>query len=647
MSVQSRLVSSLLSASLWLLAGTAAATPPTTAAVTPDTTHLATFHSQHELDTLLADWKRRAGEAQRRDRNLEDAVAVTFIEPPPAPAPASASAAPAKAANESITNNQTQGVDEGDIVKRHGDFLIILRRGRLFTVKIGGDTLRPVSHVDAYAPDANPDGTWYDELLVSGDTVVVIGYSYQRSATEVGLFKLADDGRLRYRDTYYLRSNDYYDSRNYASRLIGSTLVFYTPLRYSRWNENPLLYPGWARRSAGTAPVSFQRLLPAEAIYRADERLNPLSDAIALHTVTRCELAGATPHCTSTGVLGPAGRTFYVSRSAVYVWVAAAAKRRPGYVLRMPLDGGPVSALQVHGMPIDQLSFLEDDDGQLNVVVQSQGLGQGMWRSEWGEGQLALLRVPLAAFGTLRATAPHAAYRFLPPVSRGNRQNRFVGNWLLYGATPYPWSHSERDSADTGTAFAVRYALPDEPIRALPLGHGVQRIEAMGSDAVLVGPVNQDLVFSTVALTDLHASLRSHFVVGDSQQSESRTHGFSYRRDGLHQGVVGLPILRVNAGPIRPFEGAPREIASVLYLQNDALNLRKFGELVADTQQVRDDACKASCVDWYGNARPIFIGQRVFALLGYELVEGASAERGIVERRRVNFAPGMPHLRTH
>ena len=28
-------------------------------------------------------------------------------------------------------------------------------------------------------------------------------------------------------------------------------------------------------------------------------------------------------------------------------------------------------------------------------------------------------------------------------------------------------------------------------------------------------------------------------------------------------------------------------------------------------------------MDWYGNARPIFIGDRTFALLGYELVEGA------------------------
>ena len=65
-----------------------------------------------------------------------------------------------------------------------------------------------------------------------------------------------------------------------------------------------------------------------------------------------------------------------------------------------------------------------------------------------------------------------------------------------------------------------------------------------------------------------------------------------------------------------------------------------------------DDGCKASCVDWYGNARPIFLGDRVLALMGYEIVEGRLQAGGwridepsgvpaeqIVERRRIGFAP--------
>src|SRR5678810_1150939 len=131
---------------------------------------------------------------------------------------------------ESVTNTQTAGVDEGGIVKLHGDHLVMLRRGRLFTVAIGNGELRPVSTIDAFGPDAYADQNWYDEMLVSDDTVIVIGYSYVHEATEVGLFDIDAQGRLSYRSTYQLRSNDYYSSRNYASRLIGSKLIFYTPL---------------------------------------------------------------------------------------------------------------------------------------------------------------------------------------------------------------------------------------------------------------------------------------------------------------------------------------------------------------------------------------------------------------------------------
>ena len=51
------------------------------------------------------------------------------------------------------------------------------------------------------------------------------------------------------------------------------------------------------------------------------------------------------------------------------------------------------------------------------------------------------------------------------------------------------------------------------------------------------------------------------------------------------------------------------------------------------------DSCVASCLDWYGNARPIFIDNRIFALLGYELVEGRQQSGKIDAIGRTSFAP--------
>jgi hypothetical protein len=80
----------------------------------------------------------------------------------------------------------------------------------------------------------------------------------------------------------------------------------------------------------------------------------------------------------------------------------------------------------------------------------------------------------------------------------------------------------------------------------------------------------------------------------------------------------------------------------VLFLRDRDLDFRPLGALQAGPW-TGDDACRASCVDWYGNARPLFVGDRVFALLGYELVEGRLQAAGGVERfgeiRRVGFAP--------
>ena len=105
----------------------------------------------------------------------------------------------------SITNTQEANVDEGGIVKVHGDHLVILRRGRLFTVSLAGDGLRPVDSINAFPPGVSGSGDWYDEMLVAGDRVIVIGYSYARGGTEINRFRISADGRLSWEDSYHLR----------------------------------------------------------------------------------------------------------------------------------------------------------------------------------------------------------------------------------------------------------------------------------------------------------------------------------------------------------------------------------------------------------------------------------------------------------
>lgn len=586
------------------------------------------FRSEKELkdyfNELLEKQKRKSA------RSHADAASNSALGLSPA---AKSESNAAKDGDESITNTQHAGVDEGGIVKLHGEHLVILRRGRLFTVRIGGNTLNPVDTVNAYPPAIDPSNDWYDEMLIAGDTVVVIGYSYGRGGTEINLFDIDATGGLDYRSTYHLRSNDYYSSRNYASRLIGNKLIFYTPL-YLGYNGDPMeQFPAIRKWHKGASDKEFQRIVQPTRVYRAERPIEP-NYGLALHTVTTCDLARREFSCSATGVLGAPGRVFYVSPNAVYVWTtdwdySEGRAKSNSMAYRMPLDGSPPSALGVTGSPVDQFSFLESDDGHLNVLVRSDGYGEQMWGSEFAAGEVALFRTPISRFSDGSESAPEHRYRELPRPEGYTFQNRFVGDYLLYG-TGSGWGQPRQQSS--GKLFAVN--LASQEVSDLNLNHGVDRIEQMGRDAVVVGTNGRDLYFSPIRLRGEPAVKESYMRKGASQ-GELRSHGFFYKPDGMESGLIGLPIAREGRPGYRHLiEGS----AAILFLRNDALNFSEVGELATRNTSMNDN-CRASCVDWYGNARPLFIRNRVFALLGYEIVEGNLEGNRIREMRRINYSP--------
>jgi hypothetical protein len=590
-------------------------------------------------DQELARYLRELAEKQKLTRRKTAGLVSNEAQAPAAVAKAATDSSSDKD-EEAVTNVQHAGVDEGGIVKVHGDHLVVLRRGRLFTIAIGDGALKPISAVEAFAPDIDPRSTWYDEMLVSRDTVVVIGYSYERGGTEVGLFQIDDKGKLTYRSTYHLRSNDYYSSRNYASRLIGSKLIFYSPLYIYPGAEDPFQsFPAVRKWHKGAIPSEFRRIAPATHVYRPQTDFNG-DYTMALHTVTTCDLAGGGFECQATSVLGPAGRVFYVSPSAVYVWASSWSRygeqRRPESLLfRMPLDGSGPSALNVSGSPVDQFSFLESDDQHLNVLVRSQAKGDGMWAAEVAAGDVALLRFPVMSFSDGSEPVPASNYRRLPKPEGYTFQNRFISDYLIYG-TGSGWGYPENKG--TSNLFLVRWARGDSHQLMLP--HGVDRIEQMGSDAVVVGADGKDLHFTSLRLGSW-PEIVSRYTRKGASQGELRSHGFFYKPEGDETGTLGLPI----SVPGRPgYRHLFEESAAILFLRNDALEFREVGELGAQPERAVNDQCRASCVDWYGNARPLFLRGRVFALLGYELVEGRIDDGRMRELRRVSYAPGRQQV---
>jgi hypothetical protein len=183
----------------------------------------------------------------------------------------------------------------------------------------------------------------------------------------------------------------------------------------------------------------------------------------------------------------------------------------------------------------------------------------------------------------------------------------------------------------------VRYA-DAAGAQILPLAHAVDRIEALGANAVVAGSDGKDLHFTSLHLAP-QATLADRYTRRDAAQGETRSHGFFYKAENESDGTIGMPVVGAGQAGARQLRTAS---AAVLFLKNQSLRLSEIGALEAAPATGNfNDGCRASCVDWYGNSRPLFIGGRVFALMGYELVEGRVVGGKIAEVQRVNYAPGV------
>jgi hypothetical protein len=382
-------------------------------------------------------------------------------------------------------------------------------------------------------------------------------------------------------------------------------------------------------------------------VYRPVRRLGY---APLVHTVHFCDLSTPTFACRSQGVVGPHARTFYVSRRAVYLWVNSAPHdpdelattneryyhaidpRNAGAVVyRFPFDRSAVTAVVASGGPLDQFSFRETP-GALQVLVTSDGRGDGMWGPEVTHGAMGLYQIPLVMFSQQAPLLPASLLRRVPHgEQQGMFQNRFVGDYVLYGSGETWWRRARTPGENRVRAHHIRTGETQE----IPLRHGVDRIEPMARDAVIVGVEGSDL-----HLTPSRSTRTSRAPPGTtSAPTPRRERPAATASSTSPRASARAPSAsRCARGGSRGWRQLVEGSAEVMFLRVRGLEFSRYGSLAARAPAAGfNDRCVASCMDWYGNARPIFYRGRVFALLGYELVEGAPDGDTLGERARTNY----------
>jgi hypothetical protein len=620
-------------------------------------------------DQVFRRYVERARKKIERPTVLFDAA-----ESPPPPmlsvdAPSEAASDAATPANPEITNNQTVGVDEGGIVKQIGRFLVILQDGRLFSIDTGegvGAPLRLADRINVYRSPETA-AAWYDEMLVLGDRILVTAYRYDEGASEITVLRMSPDGRMTREGRYLLSSNDYYSTENYATRLVGDSLVFYAPITLATFpregGAGALSGLPRLRRADGDGPAD-----EGEPLIRPTEIYAPPGeiDWPILHTIAICPLRQSLD-CRTTAFVGPHMREFYVSPTDAFLWIGAPdglpwsidygnARRSActpkhaweeeggdnALLYRLPLGGGAVGAVHINGVPTDQFAFDSRDERFRALLRRNPECGVRDTTTD-----LALLDIPLSAFGPRLRNVANAAYAALPPFEGGQLENRFVGNWLVYGGRP----HDPRAIVAPGSERAAGSALVAVPLgrpaaaRTLALPHNVLRIERAGRDALVTGYGLADgLSLSYVRLGGGGPQRASGTILPGRYESENRSHAFNAWIKAEGDGVVGLPTSRSVWRSGRGWSDSESSDLSFVTIGQDK-SLSGAGELSTQgTRAAATYACEVSCIDWYGNSRPIFTGGRIFALMGTEIVEGRIERGRVAALTRLDLTQGTAHV---
>lgn len=607
----------------------------------------------------------RLNNVRRRESGAAD---MAVPAPPPPPPPPAATPAPTVSAfgaaqsqpsageASSITNVQTQGVDEGGIVKQVGRFLVILQDGRLFVVdtRPGNQAGLSLAH-RANVYRSTSDGTWYDELLVSGNRILVTGYSYRESASEITIFTINDAGALTRETTYYITSNDYYDPENYSTRLVNGNLVIYTPLDVRSINTNARVrWPivrRWLRDGDHRAETTAGRsLFDADDIYKPIQR----SRQPLIHSVSVCPLgelsSGDELDCQTTAFAGLAQREFFVSTNDIYLWTT------PGYgdevrdcaatganangnavnatLYQVPLSGATPRAAYVRGRPPSQLA-LDASPTEFRALLG--------WNTSncnrTAENDLRYFRLPLNSLSTTPREAPARSYARVPSPGTGAYEVRFTETHVTYGGrsgySNYPPGADQ--PPQTARVITVPVSRPAGATQ-IEAPHSVIRIERAGNDIVLTGYRTEDGLSLSVLDLGTRPRITDTQLLQGRFESENRSHAFNsfIGQDG--SGLMGLPtVTRVKQAGRWVWRS---QASDVSFLSIDAAGqLGDIGALESrPNAQDPSYRCEVSCIDWYGNTRALYIGNRVFGLSATELVEGVVSGGRIGEVRRLNLS---------
>lgn len=558
----------------------------------------------------------RAFEAWRRKQVHYSHAPEVFAEvPPPPSAPPSQPAAANGSAgetldfisvtasrvtgNESVTNTQEAGVDEGGLVKRVGDFLLVLRDGVLYSVRIVRDGLEVLELADALAVNMEQDGeeVWYDEILSYQSTVLLLGFNYGNDpeVTELVVFDVAPDGQLQRQARLWLGSGDYFSSENYGARLIGDRLLL--SLRQEMaLDDEPEAVMRWQRRD-----VDKPRWQPLLDLGELHVPVFDLEWPI-IHALLSCSVEGLRHGalvCDRFGAVGNYPALVYASPRVAYLALGHAWRdeKRKTTVFRLPIDDWQAAThAAVEGVVESPLQFADRDNGL--YVAAEAGPSSVSDGSRHPVSHLPVHRFafgsesnPVAPAWTVNLPYPEASIRF------GDDAVWFAPERPWWNVPPvpgpivvHPLDGSAQQQFETGFWTDLLQPIPGG---MLLFGHG------LGDEA--------GFLLGLAGKTATGVGLLDRYVPDGVEMSEMRTHAVNLATQPDGSLLLGWPV-----------SGRQGDESALMFAAVTGQRLAARG--VLDFTDMPDLATQS--VAWYGESRVVFLGHRLIAFSGDAVIEG-------------------------
>ncbi len=479
---------------------------------------------------------------------------------------------------------------EGSPVVVRDDHLVVVREGRLFSVRIGGGRLEPVDMLEL-EPTRGHD-MQHDELRLHGDTVIVVRERWVRGHEHVDIarVRIESNGELVQIDAHTIPG-----SRVIASSSAPPVIVDGDRLHLYVWTFAPSagahLPPIERRRSHRAASRALRGLLDGAIVAEGLDL-----QATHVHAVVACDLAGVALDCSTRAIRGGSTAEFRVAPDAIYLWTNSPENR--GALVRFGLDGGPVSVLPVSGEPVDGDAW-RVRDGRVDAFVRNAGTDPDLF--DYGA-----IAAPL--------TGPVSYVDLADPQEQGVLRARLVGDTFVYGAgNGGGWV--PRDRALRRARLWI-HAIDGET-RSIDLSHSVEAIAALNDDAIVVGTRDSALHLSTIEL-DGGPRVRAELALPVRSGEQMTTRGLYVEPE---RGVVGIPML------FGDLVGGSRRRIEMAYFGLADREPRTLGAVSLPLGPAAP--CRKRC--GAGPSRPVFHEGRMFAMLRHALAEIAVRNGELVE----------------